>query len=869
MSEENEVEVEIGGSDTGLLAAIAEAKEQLQGFAESINEIKESVSGFGEAFAAAFAIEGIADWVKESAEAGERLGNLAEMTGMSVEGFAELSGQAQLAGISQEAFASSTEKVERAMSEAIGGSKQQQAVFQAIGISMSQLSEMAKNPEEAIKTLMITLGGFKDSANKTALAIALFGRSGAQMIPMMNELYESNGKLNPEMKELKDRLAAMVPEQKENAESIKLMGMSWQVLSTTVESAFMPVIKSVMSTLTTGIQTITTFITTNETLKKVFVDIGIVVHGFVDQMAIEIEIIKQAIDVGTELYHLISDTLVNGFLTFKNAVTSFGATILQYFKDLGQVVQDVASGDFRKAANDIAKTWNELKNNPITTLDNIKDSLTSMANQAVSTFEHIGSEIRATFSGIGSFIVSEAHQGYEAWNKLAEAVKETQEKTDEKTKNAPAMPHTDTGNDKEQVAQWEEILKEKENAAGGSYANLAALDLAYWQNILATCKLTTQEETEVRSKIADAERKVMDQTKEIQKEAANTSVELQKSALEQKKSMLEEEVTAGTITAQQKFTMLKQYSEQEYQLEAQTIDRELALYEKGTLGYQQNLDKRAKLDQQFQNQIQQIDTQSLAEQKKEFDKNFTEIANDFNQMIEGFIRGGNNWRQTLAGILEKELMDFIKIIEQMVAKWLWKETSQTAASTAGTTTRTTLDQTSNDSFIGMLGKQLAEWTGLETTKTATATAGTAATSAANVTQASSAAALAAANALASAAAIPVIGWSMAPGIATEIYADGMGFAALASFAQGAWEIPSDMVANIHQGEMILPRPFAEDFRSKATATSSNNTKNQSVNFSYAPSINHNAPASLEEMLQSHGHVMRRWIDTQVRNGSFK
>jgi len=34
-----------------------------------------------------------------------------------------------------------------------------------------------------------------------------------------------------------------------------------------------------------------------------------------------------------------------------------------------------------------------------------------------------------------------------------------------------------------------------------------------------------------------------------------------------------------------------------------------------------------------------------------------------------------------------------------------------------------------------------------------------------------------------------------------------------SFAVGAWEIPSDMNANIHKGEMILPQPFADSVRS--------------------------------------------------------
>ena len=34
-----------------------------------------------------------------------------------------------------------------------------------------------------------------------------------------------------------------------------------------------------------------------------------------------------------------------------------------------------------------------------------------------------------------------------------------------------------------------------------------------------------------------------------------------------------------------------------------------------------------------------------------------------------------------------------------------------------------------------------------------------------------------------------------------------------SFAVGAWDVPQDMLANIHAGEMILPKPFAESVRS--------------------------------------------------------
>lgn len=43
-----------------------------------------------------------------------------------------------------------------------------------------------------------------------------------------------------------------------------------------------------------------------------------------------------------------------------------------------------------------------------------------------------------------------------------------------------------------------------------------------------------------------------------------------------------------------------------------------------------------------------------------------------------------------------------------------------------------------------------------------------------------------------------------------------------SFAVGAWEIPEDMNANIHAGEAILPRPFAEEFRANGGSLTGGN-----------------------------------------------
>ncbi|MFZ6686583.1 hypothetical protein ACO0K0_02410 [Undibacterium sp. SXout11W] len=108
--------------------------------------------------------------------------------------------------------------------------------------------------------------------------------------------------------------------------------------------------------------------------------------------------------------------------------------------------------------------------------------------------------------------------------------------------------------------------------------------------------------------------------------------------------------------------------------------------------------------------------------------------------------------------------------------------------------------------IEMLAKTAAEWV-MNSALTRSLTISNA------VTQVEASSAVAGAEATASAAAIPGSGWMIAAGAGLAAYAAAKSF--MPSFAVGAWDLPHDMIAQVHQGETILPRTFAEDFRNNA------------------------------------------------------
>jgi len=89
---------------------------------------------------------------------------------------------------------------------------------------------------------------------------------------------------------------------------------------------------------------------------------------------------------------------------------------------------------------------------------------------------------------------------------------------------------------------------------------------------------------------------------------------------------------------------------------------------------------------------------------------------------------------------------------------------------------------------------------------------------------------------------------------------------LASFAVGAWSLPSDMIAQVHQGEMIVPAGPAAAFRSMMEG---NSGVAGTVHVHHATNFNVQAidAAGVKQFFKDHGKTVLRSINESVRTGS--
>ena len=154
---------------------------------KALREFEKTATQWGKAVAGAATVATVAlgYMVKQSIDAMDSMYKLAQTTGTTVEEFSGLAYAAELAGTNQEQLGSGLVKLAKNMSEARQAAGDTRTAFEALGISVGSLE--TATVKDTLLTIAEQFEGYADGVNKTALATALFGKSGAELIPFLNQ----------------------------------------------------------------------------------------------------------------------------------------------------------------------------------------------------------------------------------------------------------------------------------------------------------------------------------------------------------------------------------------------------------------------------------------------------------------------------------------------------------------------------------------------------------------------------------------------------------------------------------------------------------------------------------------------------------
>lgn len=229
-------------------------------------------------------------------------------------------------------------------------------------------------------------------------------------------------------------------------------------------------------------------------------------------------------------------------------------------------------------------------------------------------------------------------------------------------------------------------------------------------------------------------------------------------------------------------------------------------------GIRQQLANEIRARQQHSSEIQKITSTTVRDQTQQWNGVFTAMNRGFAGTVTSMTSSSRSLQQGIARVLDQILADFLRMLERMVATWVAQHT-----------------------FMRVFG--------IGSQKTATA---------ANI---GSSAAEGAAAAYASAAAVPIVGWSIAPAVAAEAYGNILGFEALNAFAAGGI-VPDDSLAFVHKNEMVLPASLSSGLSQMIDSDQASGSSVQ-INFSVAATDSKSFEGRLHEHADTLVQVLKR------------
>lgn len=165
--------------DMGKASRIAD--QELKSIKQSAEVVGKAVGGALAAGAAAFAV-----MANASLAAADQTFKTAQQIGMSTEKVSAYNYAAKMAGVENEAVATSFKKLNNNIVDAARGQGAAKDAFQALGISLQDQNGQLKDNDTVMREVANRFSQFEDGAIKTALATDIFGKAGADLIPLLN-----------------------------------------------------------------------------------------------------------------------------------------------------------------------------------------------------------------------------------------------------------------------------------------------------------------------------------------------------------------------------------------------------------------------------------------------------------------------------------------------------------------------------------------------------------------------------------------------------------------------------------------------------------------------------------------------------------
>jgi len=310
--------VELFADDSKLVRGLRRAEQKLKAFGDSIRNLGLKTIALGSAILAPLGAA-----AKTFADMGSRMWDMAKRTGVSVEALSALSYAAEQSGAGVESFENGIRRMQRTLYDAGRGLSTATDALGELGLTIQDLEGLS--PEAQFRQLADRLDRIEDPSRKAALAMTIFGRSGTELLPMLEggaaalDAYEQHARKLGLIMRTEDAAAA-------DAFGDALADL-WKVLKMVVfavGAALAPTLKDLSAQVVRAAKTVTEWVRENQ--------------GFIVS-ALKVAAVVVAVGIGLTVLGTIISGLGTAFGVLATIVTTFMAVL----KVLAAVIAFLAS----------------------------------------------------------------------------------------------------------------------------------------------------------------------------------------------------------------------------------------------------------------------------------------------------------------------------------------------------------------------------------------------------------------------------------------------------------------------------------------------------------------------------------------------
>ncbi len=176
--------IKFSADTSNAVQGVDKVQEKLSGLEKAADQISSTFGRVFERITEYLAAREIIKQVSDIVSSIDEIGHAAEIMGTSVENFTRLTYAAHQADVSTEQLTTSVRFMQRAL-ETAGQNQNLTDAFNKLKVNVKSIIDL--KPEDQLARIAEGFKNITNPAEKTRVAMELFGRSGAVMIPLLNE----------------------------------------------------------------------------------------------------------------------------------------------------------------------------------------------------------------------------------------------------------------------------------------------------------------------------------------------------------------------------------------------------------------------------------------------------------------------------------------------------------------------------------------------------------------------------------------------------------------------------------------------------------------------------------------------------------